>query len=214
MLVPQLRAVVSRESLTSIIDRAGVWAPIVLASIMALAVVVSPVPSVPIAAVLGMAYGPWAGTAIAVAGAAIGAMAAFLIARYFGKQTIRMLTGRAYHFCNGCSEGTLSVVVFVARLIPVVSFDIVSYGAGLSRMSFWRFSLWTVLGMIPWTWFYTSVGSAVLDNPTLAAALSIVLALVILGAPVLVKRYNVFGLGEIISEQEEADDSPRAQNGS
>ena len=203
LAVPGVRDFFTRENLVSLLETAGWWAPIVFALIMALAIVVSPIPSVPISAMLGMAYGPLAGTAIAVCGATLGAMAAFGIARRFGNGAIRVFTGRSVTFCKGCSRRTLAVIVFVARLIPVVSFDLVSYGAGLSRMSFRQFVLWTFLGMIPWTWFYTSVGSAVLDNPVLAAVLSIVLAVVVLVLPAVVRRYNPFGLRRVMMEQED-----------
>ena len=203
LAVPGVREFFTRENLSSLREAAGWWAPVVFALLMAVAIVVSPIPNVPISAMLGMAYGPLAGTAIAVCGATLGAMGAFGIARRFGDGAIRALAGRSVTFCDGCSRRTLAVIVFVARLIPVVSFDLVSYGAGLSRMSFRGFVLWTFLGMIPWTWFYTSVGSAVLDSPVLAAVLSIVLAGVVLALPALVRRYNPFGLRRVMMEQED-----------
>jgi hypothetical protein len=57
--------------------------------------------------------------------------------------------------------------------------------------------------MIPWTLFYTSVGSAVLDAPVLAAVLGVVLAAVVLLLPGAVRRYNLFGLRRIMMEQED-----------
>lgn len=199
--VPGVRGLFTKSTLTAFVDRAGWYAPLALALVMAVSVVLSPVPNVPISAVLGMAYGALAGTAIAVGGALLGAMAAFLIARHFGTRAIRALAGKPIHFCDGCSERTLSVIVLVARLIPVVSFDVVSYGAGLSRMGFWRFTFWSFLGMIPWTWFYTSVGSAVLDHPVLATVLGVVLAVAVLGLPALIRRHDFFGLRRVMLEQ-------------
>jgi uncharacterized membrane protein YdjX (TVP38/TMEM64 family) len=205
--LPGLRGLFTRDNLAAFIERTGWYGPVALALVMAISVILSPIPNVPIAAVLGMTYGPLLGTAIAVVGALLGAMAAFLIARHFGSRAIRALTGKTFHFCDGCSERTLSVLVFVARLIPVVSFDIVSYGAGLTQMRFRRFTLWSLLGMIPWTLFYTSVGSAVLDQPVLAAILGGLLAVLVLTLPTLVRRYNLFGLRKIMLEQQ-TDDEP------
>ncbi len=173
---------------------------------MALAVVVSPLPNVPIAAVLGMVYGPWWGTAIAVAGGILGAVLAFEIARHLGASAIRALAGKPVHFCDGCKASTLSTLVFASRLIPVVSFDVVSYGAGLSHMSFWKFALFSFLGMLPWTWFYTAFGAAVLEEPVTATVLGVVLAAVVLLLPVAVRRYNPWGLRSILMEQESEDD--------
>lgn len=204
--VPALREFFSRENLAAFLERAGWWGPVAFALMMALAIVVSPIPNVPISAVLGMTYGAFFGTVIAVAGATLGAAAAFWIARRFGKEAIHALADRPVHFCDGCSVRTLSALVFAARLIPIVSFDVVSYGAGLSRMRFWRFILWSFLGMIPWTWFYTSFGSAVLDKPVLATVLGVVLAMAVLLLPALVRRYNPFGLRRIMMEGEDTDD--------
>ncbi len=39
--------------------------------------------------------------------------------------------------------------VFASRLMPFVSFDLVSYAAGLSNLTFWRFALATLAGIIP-----------------------------------------------------------------
>ena len=219
--VPSLRRLFSREALLRLAELGGIWAPVAFGATMAVSIIVSPIPNVPISAVLGMIYGPWVGTLIAICGAIVGAAGAFWIARHFGRSAVRALSGKAVTFCEGCSQRTLSVLVFVARLIPVVSFDIVSYGAGLSTMGFWRFVAWSFIGMIPWTWFYTSFGSAVLLNPVLATVLGVVLAIAVLGLPFLVRRYNLFGLRRIMMEQardakrddDEDRDGPRADDG-
>ena len=48
-----------------------------------------------------------------------------------------------------------------ARLVPIFSFGIVSYGAGLTNMSLKSFALATFLGMMPPTFALTYLGSAV-----------------------------------------------------
>ncbi len=209
VLVPDVRSTLTKEGLVDLVERAGLWAPIVIVLVMAVAIVVSPLPNVPISAVLGMIYGPWMGTGLAVTGAILGASAAFLIARHVGMRAIRILTGRQASFCADCSERALEIIVFGARLIPVVSFDMISYGAGLSPLGFWRFFRASLVGMVPWTLFYTTVGAAVLDTPVLAAVLGTLLALAVLLLPVLVRRYNPFGLRRLLmdnrSDAEEHD---------
>ena len=41
------------------------------------------------------------------------------------------------------------MIVFASRLLPFLSFDIVSYAAGLTQLKVWRFVLATVLGILP-----------------------------------------------------------------
>ena len=52
------------------------------------------------------------------------------------------------------------VVTFVCRLLPAIR-QLISIPAGLARMRFWRFSLWTALGAGIWTAILTLVGYAI-----------------------------------------------------
>lgn len=40
-------------------------------------------------------------------------------------------------------------IVFGSRLVPFISFDAVSYAAGLTPLTFWRFALATLAGVVP-----------------------------------------------------------------
>jgi membrane protein DedA with SNARE-associated domain len=51
------------------------------------------------------------------------------------------------------------VAVLVSRLLPVVR-TFISLPAGIAQMRFWRFSIYTVLGCLPWTFALTAVGYA------------------------------------------------------
>jgi len=62
---------------------------------MAAAIVVSPIPSAPLAFAGGLFFGPTLGTLYSVVGATVGAGAAFLIARGLGRSTARIAKARA-----------------------------------------------------------------------------------------------------------------------
>ncbi len=49
------------------------------------------------------------------------------------------------------------IVTFVCRLLPAIR-QLISIPAGLSRMNFWRFSLFTALGAGIWTAILTGIG--------------------------------------------------------
>lgn len=53
--------------------------------------------------------------------------------------------------------------VFFARLLPVVR-TFISLPAGAARMPFWRFTLYTLLGCIPWVLALTWAGQQAGDN--------------------------------------------------
>jgi len=48
--------------------------------------------------------------------------------------------------------------VLIARLLPFISFDIVSYAAGLTSMNFWSFFVATGIGQLPATIVYSYIG--------------------------------------------------------
>lgn len=127
----------------------GIWGPFLIIGLMALAIVVNPIPSAPIAMVSGAVFGQVWGTLYVLVGAEIGALTAFSIARAFGSDLLRRLFGERIALGWLGSQNALTWMVFVSRLLPFVSFDLVSYGAGLTPVKTWRFALATLLGLIP-----------------------------------------------------------------
>lgn len=137
------------ETIRQLVDRAGYWGPIVIISLMALAIVASPLPSAPIALAAGAAYGHYFGAVYVAVGSELGAMLAFLIGRHLGRNAIVRLLGEKADYGLLGSQNALTVTVFITRLLPFVSFDAVSYASGLSSLHLWRFLLATIAGIIP-----------------------------------------------------------------
>lgn len=127
--------------------------------VMALAVIISPIPSLPLDVAAGAFFGPLLGTVYSLVGALGGAVVSFLIARFLGRNIIERFLRGHINFCTKCSDRLLTKVIFLSRLLPIVSFDIVSYGTGLSKMSLRAFSVATFVGMIPLTFVYDYFGS-------------------------------------------------------
>ena len=150
--------------LVNSLESLGAMGPLVFVGLMILAVVVSPIPSLPLDIAAGIVFGPFWGMVYAVIGAEIGAIVSFLIARALGKEVLGRLLKTKVTFCEKCSDHHLMGLIFVARLLPIFSFDIISYGAGLTRMSLRVFAIATLLGMIPPTFALTYLGGSV---PTL-----------------------------------------------
>jgi uncharacterized membrane protein YdjX (TVP38/TMEM64 family) len=109
-----------------------------------------PLPAEVIAIANGMLFGPVWGIVVTWIGAMLGAALAFAFARGIGRPIARRLVSerrwRAIESWNA-HPSTLLLV----RLIPVISFNLVNYAAGVTGIGWWTF-LWTTgLGILPIT---------------------------------------------------------------
>jgi len=179
------------------LDFAGDLAPLLYIVLMALAVVISPIPSVPLDLAAGAFFGPLLGTLYSAAGALGGAVISFLIARFLGRELIDRFLGGHINFCTTCSDKLLTKIVFLSRLLPIISFDVISYGAGLTRMSLKRFSLATFFGMLPLTFIYNYSGSVLVFGTGLTIILGLSIVILFFLAPLLIEKYDVFSMSKL-----------------
>lgn len=145
----EVQRLLDRDTIKMLVDRAGLWGPILIIGLMILAVVASPIPSAPIALAAGAAYGHLWGTVLVALGAELGALIAFSLARWLGRDALQRWFGDALDKGLLGSQNALTTTVFASRLMPFVSFDMISYAAGLSALRAWRFALATLAGIIP-----------------------------------------------------------------
>ena len=154
----------------------GIFGPLLLIALMILAVVFNPLPSAPVALAAGAVYGHTYGTVYIVIGAEIGAIAAFMIARIAGYELASKYLGSNLSLGRFGSQSALTAIVFVSRLIPFMSFDLVSYAAGLTPIMFWRFAIATLLGLIPISFALAHLGGEIIttDNSRLMVVVLLV----------------------------------------
>jgi uncharacterized membrane protein YdjX (TVP38/TMEM64 family) len=143
----------------------GVLGPLALIGLMVLAVVATPIPSGPIAVAAGALYGTLWGGVLVVAGALLGAFLAFGSARYLGFDAVRRSSNPMLRqIAAPRSQYRLMLVVFASRLIPFISFDAVSYAAGITPLTFGRFALATLLGVVPISFALAALGAGMADG--------------------------------------------------
>ena len=149
----------SVEGIERIAEAWGTWAPAASIALMILHSFV-PFPAELIAIANGMLFGPVWGTLVTWIGAVSGAALAFALARRYGRPLVDRLVARkawtgaeALYAC--CDARTL----LLARLVPVISFNLINYAAGILGVSWWRFLWTTSLGILPIT-----VASVALGN--------------------------------------------------
>ena len=56
-------------------------------------------------------------------------------------------------------------MVFLARFLPVISFNLVNYAAGLTKISWWTFGWTTGVGILPVTILMAAMGDQVGKRP-------------------------------------------------
>lgn len=137
----------------------GKQAAVVSFVLMILQSIAAPIPAFLItlsnAAIFGWVKGAMLSWSSAMAGAAL----CFFLARALGRDAVERLTSKgAMESVDVFFERYGKYAILICRLLPFVSFDFVSYGAGLTNMGFWPFFIATGIGQLPATIVYSYVG--------------------------------------------------------
>lgn len=147
----------------------GVWAPLVSALLMVIQAVAAPLPAFIITFANAAIFGWWQGALLSWNSAMIAACLCFFLARWFGRGFVARLTS---HFALGHVDQFFArhgqYTILIARLLPFMSFDLVSYGAGLTAMKFRHFVVATGVGQLPATLIYSYVGGMLTGSSRLA----------------------------------------------
>lgn len=137
----------------------GVYAAAVSFVLMILQSIVAPLPAFILTVANANLFGWWQGAILSWSSAMAGAAICFFIARILGRDIVVKLNGnKGVKQIEEFFEKYGKLSVLVARLLPFISFDIVSYVAGLTSMSFWGFFIATGIGQLPATIVYSYVG--------------------------------------------------------
>jgi uncharacterized membrane protein YdjX (TVP38/TMEM64 family)/rhodanese-related sulfurtransferase len=154
-----LREQISFERVTTFVDNLGIWAPIAFVLLFGVAAVVF-FPGAVFGLAGGALFGPFWGTALNVVGGTMGAILAFLIARYAASDWVARRTGgKLKELIEGVeSEGWRFVALI--RLVPLFPYNLSNYALGLTRISFGQYLAATFACMIPGSAAYAWLGFA------------------------------------------------------
>ncbi|MDP6859666.1 MAG: TVP38/TMEM64 family protein [Verrucomicrobiales bacterium] len=119
------------------------------------------IPGSPLTIGGGATFGFWNGLLLVSIGSILGAVAAFLIARYLARDFIERKLNRNHKFSTMDSAITKEgwKIVFWARLSPIIPFFLLNYALGLTKIRLHTYIISSWAGMIPGTVLYTYVGS-------------------------------------------------------
>jgi uncharacterized membrane protein YdjX (TVP38/TMEM64 family) len=176
----------------------GRFAPLVYIALLAISVVVSQIPNVPLAIAAGMLFGTFYGGLYSINGGMLGSLACFTIARFLGVAFLKKTFGKIPVFSEQCKETHLGLLIFLSRLIPFFSFDLISYCSGLTNIRARTFLLATLLGMTPMTFLFAHLGGGIMVESSTTLILNGAILGVFLLVPLLVQKYNIFNLNKYI----------------
>src|SRR3954453_3046559 len=114
-------------------------------------------------------YSLFAAVAVGSVANLVGSWIAYAIG-YYGRVDILEKHGKKLHIkpshlatADRWFERHGDATVFFTRMIPIVR-TFISLPAGVARMPFWRFSLFTLAGCVPWVFLLTFIGKQAGDN--------------------------------------------------
>ena len=154
-----LKSILTVQNMKNYVLSFGVLGPVIVILICIVAAITSVIPSFLVVFATTTIYG-WVYSAIITwFGYTVGAGACFLIARYLGRDFVEKLSSKGQlnkldKFLG--DEGFKSILI--ARLLPFIPFNLTSYLAGVTSISFKDFMLGTAIGQIPGTIVFAALG--------------------------------------------------------
>ena len=168
-LVPSVNAYVNQvasvlgsanvDTVVAFIRSYGAYAMAFSFALMVFQSVLAPLPAFLITFANAAIFGWWQGAILSWTSSMAGAALCFYLARARGRDTVEKYAGKgALASVEGYFEKYGSRTILVCRLLPFVSFDAISYFAGLTPIKFWPFFIATGVGQLPATIIYSYVG--------------------------------------------------------
>jgi uncharacterized membrane protein YdjX (TVP38/TMEM64 family) len=155
----------SLSRIKHLIKSSGPWGIVVSIGLMVLHSFV-PFPAEFIAIANGMVYGVTWGTIITWIGAMLGAFLAFGLARKLGRSYVhRKLEKKNLQMVEKWVVKYGGGALLVSRFIPVISFNLINYIAGLTQISWWTFTWATGFGILPITVLMVVMGDRIHTLP-------------------------------------------------
>ena len=150
----------------------GGWAVAISFLMMILQSIAAPIPAFLITFANAAIWGWWRGAILSWSSAMAGAAICFGISRFYGrgvaeKFASKMALDEVEVFFEKYGKNT----ILVARLLPFVPFDPISYAAGLTSMTFGGFFLATGIGQTPATIVYSYAAATSSDPSTFVRGL-------------------------------------------
>ena len=137
------------ETLRTYVQGWGVLAPLIYVGAVIAEVLIAPIPGLLLYAPSGAIFGGFLGGTLSLAGNVIGAVVACFIARLFGARIAHFFDEKGLVSYRDRLVARGGWIIFLLRVNPLTSSDLVSYAAGFVGVSPWKVAAGTLAGMAP-----------------------------------------------------------------
>jgi uncharacterized membrane protein YdjX (TVP38/TMEM64 family) len=126
------------------------------------------VPRTAISLACGALFGAWAGATWSLSAAVLAATVTFAAGRWAGRSLVEAKAGERLRALDGwlAKRGLLAVIV--VRLLPIAPFGLVGYAYGASSTRFRHFLMGTLIGGLPSSVSYATIGAAAVSPSRLS----------------------------------------------
>jgi uncharacterized membrane protein YdjX (TVP38/TMEM64 family) len=167
----------------------GIFAPIVYVLLYCLATILF-LPSTPLNLASGAVFGAFWGTIWASIGAVMAAFLCFAFTRTIGREKIaKKLSGKWFDLDREIEKGGI-LYVFIARLIPLVPYGLLNFGAGLTSVSWRDYTIGTFLGTTLGITPYVMMGAGLTGIRRGDISLLLISIAAIVGTIVIARRWK------------------------
>ena len=137
----------SLDAITTSMEQAGIWGPVVLFILFVLQVFIAFIPGQALMIACGYLYGFWGGFLISWLSLVVGGEIAYLLARNYGRPFAeKWIAPPVLERWNRAAAGQGIVFFAMSLVMPLVPNDAMCYVAGLGTIRHSRFSIANVLG--------------------------------------------------------------------
>lgn len=179
---------ISLEEIKAWVLGHGAWAAVIyIATFVVLPIFFFPVPVIVLAG--GTIFGLFKGTLYTMIGVLINTPIMYFIGRFLLKDFVHNfvdnhMSEKLRNALKSTNQKVLALVLFIIRLSPIFSYNLVNYISGVTEIKFLPYILTTIAGVLPGVIVFINIGENVLNvgSKEFFISLSFLLVLVIISA--------------------------------
>lgn len=178
------------EVLRDSVSKLGIFAPIIYIIFYTIGTIFL-VPSTPLNVSGGLIFGFTWGLFWTAIAAVLAALISFLSGRFLGQNWVRCRFGDYLQSLNREVEKGGMWYIFALRLLPLIPYGIVNYGAALTSVTGKDYLFGTILGTIPGILPFVMIGSGLAEGNMLPVTIALSLAGLLLAGATWFKNRTV-----------------------